>query len=170
MLRDRTSTLVKVTSLSVGLICFSIISLFVYHELSFGRFHKDPNQVYRVVKDFVNDDGSIIPDATTPPAMAPALWLDLPEVASATRVFPNWGRKYLLQVADTKFYEENLMRIDSSFFNVFSYPFVKGDSKNSLSNPDFILLTESAARRYFQDQDPIGKAIKIAPKLTQRVP
>lgn len=40
-----------------------------------------------------NDDGSIIPDATTPPAMAPALWRNLPEVASATRVFPNWGRK-----------------------------------------------------------------------------
>lgn len=59
MLRDRTSTLVKVTSLSVGLICFSIISLFVYHEFSYDGFHNDPNQVYRVVKDFVNDDGSI---------------------------------------------------------------------------------------------------------------
>jgi putative ABC transport system permease protein len=161
MLRDRTSTLVKVTSLSVGLICFCIVSLFVYHELSYDRFHNDPNRVYRVVKDFVNDDGSIIPDATTPPAMAPALWRDLPEVTSATRVFPNWGRKYLLQVADTKLYEENLMRIDSSFFNVFSFPFIKGDSKNSLSNPDFILLTASTARRYFQDQDPMGKAIKI---------
>jgi len=161
MLRDRTSTLVKVTSLCVGLVCFSIISLFVYHELSYDRFHNDANQVYRVVKDFVNDDGSIIPDATTPPAMAPALWRDLPEVASATRVFPNWGRKYLLQVADTKLYEENLIRIDSSFFNVFSFPFLKGDSKNSLSNPDFILLTESTARRYFQDQDPMGKVIKI---------
>ncbi len=153
--------MVKVTSLSVGLICFSIISLFVYHELSFDRFHKDPNRVYRVVKDFVNDDGSIIPDATTPPAMAPALWRDLPEVTSATRVFPNWGRKYLLQVEDMKLYEENLMRIDSSFFDVFSFPFIKGDSKISLSNPDFILLTESAARRYFKDQDPMGKTIKI---------
>jgi putative ABC transport system permease protein len=161
MLRDRISTLVKVTRLAVGLICFSIISLFVYHELSFDRFHKDPNQVYRVVKDFVNDDGSIIPDATTPPAMAPALWRDLPEVESATRVFPNWGRKYLLQVAATKSYEENLLRIDSSFFNVFSFPFIKGDSKTSLSNPDFIILTESAAKRYFKDQDPIGRAIKI---------
>jgi putative ABC transport system permease protein len=161
MLRDKTSTLIKVTSLSVGLICFSIISLFVYHELSFDRFHKKPNQIYRVVKDFVNDDGSIIPDATTPSAMAPAIWRDLPEVASATRIFPNWGRKYLLQVADSKMYEENLMRIDSSFFNVFSFPFVKGDSKNSLLNPDFILLTESTAKRYFKDQDPMGKAIKI---------
>src|SRR5688500_13106812 len=108
MLRDKTSTLVKITSLSVGMICFSIISLFVYHELSYDRFHNDPEQIYRVVKDFVNDDDSIIPDATTPPAMAPALWRDLPEVASATRVFPNWGRKYLLQVDDTRQYEEDL--------------------------------------------------------------
>jgi putative ABC transport system permease protein len=161
MLRDKTSTLVKITSLSVGMICFSIISLFVYYELSYDQFHHDPEQVYRVVKDFVNDDGSAVPDATTPPAMAPALWRDLPEVASATRVFPNWGRKYLLQVNDTHRYEENLVRIDSSFFNVFSFPFVKGDSKNALSKPDFLLLTESSAKRYFQDQDPIGKVISI---------
>lgn len=161
MLRDKTATLIKVTSLSVGLICFSIISLFVYHELSFDLFHKDPNQVYRVVKDFVNDDGSVIPDATTPPAMAPALWRDLPEVKSATRVFPSWGRKYLLQVEDTKLYEQNLICIDSSFFDVFSFQFLKGNSKNSLSSPDFIILTESAAKRYFKDQDPIGKAINI---------
>lgn len=161
ILRDRTSTLVKITSLSVGMICFSIISLFVYHELSYDRFHNEPSQVYRVVKDFVNDDGSSIPDATTPPAMAPALWRDLPEVVSATRMFPNWGRKYLLEVNDTRGYEENLIRVDSSFFNVFSFPLVKGESKSALSNPDFILLTESAAKRYFQNQDPMGKVIKI---------
>ncbi|MBY0435665.1 MAG: ABC transporter permease, partial [Cyclobacteriaceae bacterium] len=161
LLRNKASSLIKISSLSIGMICFAIISLFVYHELSYDRFHENPEQIYRVVKDFVNDDGSTVPDATTPPAMAPALWSELPEVASATRVFPGWGRKYLLQVADNRQYEEALIRIDSSFFNVFSFPFIKGDSKSSLSSPDFILLTESAAKRYFNDQDPMGKAIKI---------
>src|SRR5688572_9689726 len=122
LLRNKTASLIKVTSLSVGMVCFAIISLFVYHELSYDQFHEKPEQVYRVVKDFVNDDGSLIPDATTPPAMAPAMWNELPEIASATRVFPNWGRKYLLEVGDIRLYEESLVRIDSSFFDVFSFP------------------------------------------------
>src|SRR5262245_14883434 len=141
LLRNKTASLIKMTSLAVGMICFAIIALFVHHELSYDRFHEKPEQIYRVVKDFVNEDGSSIPDATTPPALAPAMWEELPEIASATRVFPNWGRKYLLQVGDTRRYEEKLVRIDSSFFEVFSFPFVKGDKKNSLTNPNFILLT-----------------------------
>jgi putative ABC transport system permease protein len=161
LLRNKTASLIKMTSLAVGMICFAVISLFVYHELSFDTFHENPKQIYRVVKDFMNDDGSAIPDATTPPGLAPAMWDELPEIASATRVFPNWGRKYLLQVGDVRNYEEKLIRIDSSFFEVFSFQFVKGDEKTSLTNPNFILLTESAAKRYFNNEDPIGKAIKI---------
>ena len=67
----------------------------------------------------------------------------------------------MFQVGDTQLYEEQLLRIDSSFFEVFSFSFVKGDKKTSLTNPNFILLTESAAKRYFKDEDPMGKAIKI---------
>ncbi|HEU5289219.1 MAG TPA: ABC transporter permease [Cyclobacteriaceae bacterium] len=161
LLRNKTASMIKVTSLAVGMICFAIISLFVNHELSYDRFHENPEQIYRVVKDFINDDGSAIPDATTPPAMAPAMWNELPEIASATRVFPNWGRKYLMEAGDVRMYEEKLIRIDSSFFDVFSFQFVKGDKSSSLANLNFILLTESAAKRYFRNEDPIGKAIKI---------
>src|SRR5688572_4114259 len=117
LVRNKTATFIKIISLSVGMICFAVISLFVYHELSYDRFHEKPEQIYRVVKDFVNDDGSTVPDATTPPGLAPALWNEIPEVASATRVFPNWGRRYLLQVNDVRLYEEKVVRIDSSFFD-----------------------------------------------------
>ena len=71
LLRNKSASLIKIISLSVGMICFAIISLFIYHELSYDRFHENPEQVFRVVKDFVNDDGSRIPDATTPPALVP---------------------------------------------------------------------------------------------------
>ena len=161
LVRNKSASFIKVISLSVGMICFAIISLFVYHELNYDRFHENPEQVFRVVKDFVNDDGSTIPDATTPPAFAPAIQKDIPEVAYTTRIFPNWGRKYLLQIDDVRSYEEQVIRIDSSFFDVFTFPFVKGDKKKSLENPNFILLTESTAKRFFGDTDPIGKAIKI---------
>jgi putative ABC transport system permease protein len=161
LLRNKSASLIKVISLSVGMICFAIISLFIHHELSYDRFHENPKQVFRVVKDFVNDDGSRTPDATTPPAFGPAIQKDLPEVAYTTRLFPNWGRKYLIQYDDTRSYEEGVLRIDSSFFDVFSFHFVKGEKKSATANPNFIILTESTARRIFGNEDPMGKALKM---------
>lgn len=159
LLRNKSASLIKIISLSVGMICFAVISLFVYHELSYDKFHEHPEQVFRVVKDFVNDDGSKIPDATTPPALAPVIQKDIPEVAYTTRVFPNWGRKYLFQYADKRFFEEKVYRVDSSFFDVFTFPFVKGDPQSSFKDLNNVLLTETAARKYFGDDDPIGKII-----------
>jgi len=161
LLRSKSASLIKVTSLSVGMICFAIISLFVFHEFSYDRFHSEPHQVFRIVKDFVNDDGSRIPDATTPPAFGPAIQKEIPEVAYSTRIFPNWGYKYLVQNGDKRTYEEGVLRIDSSFFDVFSFKFVNGDKKTSTSNPNFIILTESTAKRIFKNEDPIGKALKL---------
>jgi putative ABC transport system permease protein len=161
LLRNKTASLIKITSLSVGMICFAAISLFISHELSYDRFHENPEQIFRVVKDFVNDDGGRIPDATTPPAFGPAIQKDIPEVAYSTRIFPNWGRKYLIQYGDIRSYEEGILRIDSSFFDVFSFPFVKGDKKAATANANFIILTESTAKRFFGNADPIGKALKI---------
>jgi len=161
LLRNKTASLIKIISLSVGMICFAVISLFISNELSYDGFHENPEQVFRVVKDFVNDDGSRIPDATTPPAFGPALQRDLPEVAYTTRLFPNWGRKYLIQYNDNRSYEEGVVRIDSSFFDVFSFPFVKGEKKTATANPNFIILTESTAKRIFGKEDPMGKALKM---------
>ena len=161
LLRDKSASLIKIISLSVGMICFAIISLFINHELNYDRYHKNPEQVFRVVKDFVNDDGTRIPDATTPPAFGPAIQKDLPEVAYTTRLFPNWGRKYLIQYDDIRSYEAGVVRIDSSFFDVFSFPFLKGEKKRATANPNFIILTESTAKRIFGNENPIGKAIKI---------
>src|SRR4030095_8919023 len=117
--RNTSSTIINVIGLSTGLICFILIFLFVKDELSYDRFHKEPQQVYRIVKDFVNDDKSRIPDATTPPALAHALQKDIPEIAQATRLFPSWGRRYVLQIGDRKMNERGLMRVDSNFFEVF---------------------------------------------------
>ncbi len=161
VLRNKSASLIKVISLSVGMICFGIIALFVNHELSYDRFHQDTGRVYRVVKDFVNDDGSTIPDATTPPALAPVIQQDLPEVAYTTRLFPNWGRKYLLQYGDTQSYEQEVVRIDSSFFDVFTFPFIKGQKAEAVASNNFIILTESTAQRLFGNEDPMGKIITI---------
>jgi putative ABC transport system permease protein len=169
LFRQKLLTLIKLSSLVTGLTCFSLVAIYVDHEMSYDRFHDRHDLIYRVVKDFVNDDGTRIPDATTPPAFAPAISREIPEVEFTTRLFPNWGGKTLMEAGDKKYYEADLIRVDSAFFDVFSFPFASGDKKTALSAADFIVITESAAKKYFGDEDPVGKTIKtgIGPSGTE---
>ncbi|MVM33910.1 FtsX-like permease family protein [Spirosoma sp. HMF4905] len=159
--RNRGLTSINLLGLSTGIACSLLILLFVRHELSYDRFHTDADRIYRVVKDFVNDDGSRLPDATTPPALAPALQREMPEVERVTRVFPNWGANYLIRYDDKQFYEEGLYRVDSSFFDVFTFPFVQGAPKEAFRQLNSIVLTETMAHKYFGAQNPMGKVLKV---------
>src|SRR5689334_6218374 len=139
---------INIFGLATGIACSLLIFLFVKDETSYDRFHKGSEYIYRVVKDFVNDDGSRLPDATTPPALAPAMQKEIPEVEHVTRVFPNWGASYLFKYGEKKINEEKVYRVDSSFFDVFTFPFVQGNAKNAFKELNSILLTETAAKRY----------------------
>src|SRR5678809_791403 len=85
LLKQKGFSSINIFGLATGMACSLLIFLFVKDETSYDRFHNDAGQIYRVVKDFVNDDGSRLPDATTPPALAPAMQKDIPEVATTTR-------------------------------------------------------------------------------------
>src|SRR5687767_5424257 len=88
---------INILGLATGMACSLLIFLFVRDETGYDAFHQDSNRVHRVVKDFINDDGSRIPDATTPAALAPALQKEVPEVERIARVFPNWGGAWLVK-------------------------------------------------------------------------
>lgn len=152
---------INIFGLATGMACSLLIFLFVKDETSYDRFHHDASQIYRVVKDFVNDDGSRLPDATTPPALAPAMQKDIPEVAITTRVFPGWGANFLIKYGDKKINEDKLYRVDSSFFDVFTFPFVHGNAKDAFKEVQSIVLTESSAKRYFGNDNPVGKTLQI---------
>ena len=147
--------------MATGMACSLLIFLFVTNEKSYDRFHKDAENIHRVVKDFVNDDKTRLPDATTPPALAPALQKEIPEIASVTRVFPNWGNNFLIKYGDKKITEEKLYRVDSSFFDVFTFPFVAGNSKSAFAQVQSIVLTETATKRYFGNENPMGKTLTV---------
>jgi len=159
--KNRGFSFINIFGLAIGIACSLLIFLFVKDELSYDRFHKDGDQVYRIVKDFVNDDGSKIPDATTPAALAPAMQKEIPEVAAVTRIRPNWGRSYLVKYGDKKLAEEKLFGVDSSFFDVFSFPFVLGNAKTIFNDVNSIAISETAAKRFFGSTDPIGKTINV---------
>jgi putative ABC transport system permease protein len=152
---------INIFGLAIGIACSLLIFLFVKDEVSYDRFNKDADNIYRVVKDFVNDDGSRIPDATTPGALAPAMQKEIPEVVAITRVRPGWGGSYLIKYKDKKITEEKLFGVDSSFFDVFTFPFLLGDAKNAFKEVNSIVLTESAAKKFFTNENPIGKTLNV---------
>lgn len=163
LLKNKVLSFINIFRLASGIACALLIILFIKDELSFDKFNKDPERIYRVVKDFVNEDGSKLPDATTPPALAPALQKDIPEIESTVRIFSNWGGKYLIKYGDKKFYEEGVYRADSSIFTVFNFPFAKGNAANAFKELKSVVFTETAAKKYFGDEDPIGKRVEIDP-------
>ncbi|MEP6614927.1 MAG: ABC transporter permease [Ginsengibacter sp.] len=159
--KNKVVSFINIFGLATSIACSLLIILFIKDEVSFDKLNKDPERIYRVVKDFVNDDGSTLPDATTPPALAPAMQKEIPEVESTVRIFSNWGEKYLLKYGDKKFYEEGVYRVDSSLFTIFNFPFVRGNAKDAFKQLKSIVLTETATKKYFGNEDPLGKTIEI---------
>ena len=160
--KHKGSTLMNVFSLGLGIACFIFISIYLKGELSYDKFHKDADRIYRVVIDFVDSNGRRLPDATTPPALAPFLKKDFPEVATSVRVFPAWGGKFLLgPSSDKKFYESDLIRTDSTFFDIFSFPVLHGNVKGALDDPDQMVITKKAANKYFGKENVVGETLTL---------
>src|SRR5688572_5790822 len=158
--KDRVFSAINILGLAIGITCFTIILLFVEREFSYDKFHHHPENVYRIVKDFVNKDGTEIPDATVPPALTYAIRREIPEVECITRFISSGGRRNLFEYGDKRFYELNLLRIDTGFFQVFDFRFVRGSKERPFNGVHSVLLTETTARKYFGDENPLGKIIR----------
>jgi putative ABC transport system permease protein len=158
--RNRMFSFLNVLGLALGISCFTVILLFVSFEFSYDKFHGGAENIYRIAKDFVNSDGARVPDANTPAALTSTLRVELPEVEGITRFMSSGGRRNLLEYGDRRFYELNLLRIDSSFFQVFDFRFVRGNKDRPFNGLHSMLLTETTARKYFGDENPVGKIIR----------
>ena len=161
MWKNKAFSAINIFGLTMGITASLLILLFVRDETSYDTYHKDAGNIYRIVKDFINDDGSRIPDATTPAALMPAMLKEVPEVEAITRLRPNWGSTYLVKYNNKVFSEQRLYGADSSFFRVFTFPFISGNANTAFSHINSILLTESSAKKYFGNEAPIGKVIKV---------
>lgn len=152
----------NILSLGVGMACFIFIAIYISGELSYDKFHNGSDRIERVIIDIVNSDGQRIEDATTPPALAVALKNDLPEVEHSVRLFPSWGTKLLLGTSpENRSNEEAVIRTDSTFFDVFSFPLKYGNRDEALKSPTGIVLTQSAAIKHFGKEDVLGEELKL---------
>ncbi len=156
--KHKAYSLINVTGLAIGMASTILILLWVRDELSFDRFHAKATQIHRIYRDeAATAAGSS--SALTPPPMAAALKKDFPEVLLATR-FGTWQRR-LVTSGDRSFSESRYMHVDPDFFDMFSFPLLKGDPETALAEPYSIVLTESAAAKYFGDEDPVGRSLTV---------
>ncbi|MFC1725801.1 ABC transporter permease [candidate division KSB1 bacterium] len=154
---------INILGLSVGMACFILIMMWVKDEVSYNHFHKDIENLYLVAAEHHTGD-SIFRGAATPAPLAEALLNDFPEIGTTTSFANSWitgNNQNLVNYKNNKFYLNDLILADESFFKIFSFKFIEGDPEYSLKNPTDIVLTESIVKRYFGNEDPINKTLEI---------
>jgi putative ABC transport system permease protein len=155
--RDKGFSTINIIGLAVGLATFSLISFYVYHELSFDRYHKNADRIFRITENLRTENELLLQSTSSPP-MGPYMLKDFPEVEAYTR-FQNWN--LLAERNGISYYEPDCYIADSSVFDVFSFRLLSGDKKTALREPYSIVLTESMAKKYFGNEDPLGQQIKM---------
>ncbi len=156
--RNKTYSLINILGLSIGIASFILIMLWIANELSFDCFHKNADQIYRVV----GDDGVIGKMAVTCGPLADYMKTNFPDIVNAARYMPYEGSVFK--------YHDKILKIekgafaDPDFFKMFSFSFFRGSPKTALSNLNEIVITESTAKKFFGNKNPVGKTLLVDAK------
>ena len=151
-------SLINILGLAVGMTCCLLIMLFVQDELSYDQFHKNSDQVYRVTRDFLNDNQQSdfhIGSVSAP--IGKHLREDFPNITVMRSIRHHMG--VLLKRGDFSAYTDDFLWTDPTFFDLFTFQLIQGDPKTALTNPNTIVLTQSAAQKYFGNENPFGQTL-----------
>jgi putative ABC transport system permease protein len=165
LLKNKVFTVVNIFGLAVGMAaCFAILQ-YVRFELSYDRFHKDADRIYRVILEIDHANHR----AANHSAAGPALKRDFPEIVEYTRaahqsifITNQVAWSYTDKQGDTKVFNlENAYFVDTTFLTMFSFPFIYGDPASVLRNPDDIAISRSLSQKFFGSENPLGRELKI---------
>ncbi len=156
---------INIAGLAIGMACCILILLWVQHEVSYNRFHKNADNIYRIYSDFHYEYG-VSQYSNIPQPVGPEFQKTIPELNLVARILDGAST---VKHGDDIFYEKEILYVDPSFFEVFTFPFLQGNSQTSFSEPYSILLTERMAKKYFGDKDPIGEVLTMDQKYQVKV-
>src|SRR6266404_4141174 len=158
--KNKLYAVVNILGLTVGITSCILIGIYIWHELSYDRFHKNAGRTVRVTWEYNFGDK---PERTalTGTRVGPEFRRAFPEVESYVRTlkFPR-----VVEYKDKLFDEKNFFYADSAFFSVFSFPLISGDPAKVLNTPDKLVITQTMAKKYFGHGNPIGKTVKVGVK------
>ncbi len=159
ILKHKFFSAINILGMTIGVTACLLLILYVSDELSYDRFHANAERIYQVGLHG-KIAGQDIRTANTCPPMAAALVSEIPEVESATRVTPYFGRP-AVKYADKILTEEKVFFADSNFFEFFSFVLKEGDVKTALKEPNTVVLTEDIEKKYFGNEPGVGKLMVI---------
>jgi putative ABC transport system permease protein len=167
LMKNKVFSFINIFGLSVGLACCMLITLYLHHEISYDRYHKNINQLYQLGTIFVGEDKE---DRTpnTPAPMAAAMKQEFPEIDETARIMVLFAEdKTLLQYRDgngepKSFYETKGYMADPSFFKLFNYNFIEGNPTTALVNANTIVLSEEIAKKFFGNKPALNKVIHVS--------
>lgn len=150
---------INIIGLAVGLATCLLILLYVWDELSYDKFHKKADRIYRVHSD-LKFGGSDLKITVASDPMGATLKRDYPQVEQYTRLYTSEGSK-LIRKGSSFISETNIAYADSTFFDVFSFPLLSGNPGTALNDPNTAVISEAAALKYFGTMDAVGKLLEI---------
>jgi putative ABC transport system permease protein len=158
--RHKGYALVNVMGLAVGIAASVLIFLYVADELGYDRFHENADRIYRITADWSNKGDSKIHQLGTPHVLAKTIREKYPQVEALTQITGPFG-DVVLKREDRALKEADAFAADDAFFDVFSFPLVKGDPRSALRDPKTVVLTETLAAKVFGKEDPMDKTVEI---------
>ncbi|WP_103068884.1 ABC transporter permease [Aquimarina sediminis] len=156
LLKNKGYSAINIGGLAIGMACFLMIVMFIRDELSYDRYHEKGNRIYRVIHHYDSQNSGVNQVWGNAP-VGTALQSDFSEILETVQFS---GRSdILLKYKDKVFQEDNCFFVDKNVFEVFSWSLISGNPKTALEAPYSIVLTESTAKKYFGDEDPMGQTI-----------
>ena len=149
----------NILGLTIGILSALFLVIYVSDEVSYDRYNEKADRIYRVSSKITEPDDQFTWNYAQIP-FGPRAVQDYPEIQAFVRFIPM--NRTLFKYEDKEYYEEDFYYVDSTLFDIFTYKVIKGEVKSALIEPDKIILTETAAGRYFGSDDPIGKTITSA--------
>ncbi len=156
--KNITFSVINIAGLAIGLSCFILIALYVLDELSFDRFHSNADRIYRINSE-ISMGGSDLKLAVASDPMGATLKKDYPQVEEYVRIYASSGSK-LIKKGNEFITELRVAHADSTIFNVFTLPAVAGNTLTALNEPNTVVITKSAAIKYFGVSNAVGKILE----------
>lgn len=166
ILKNKAFSVINISGLAIGMACCVLILLFVQDELTYDSYHGKADQIYRLIalNKSAGEERYIAPIGAP---VAEIFERTLPEVQEAVRIYT--GNRVLVEYQDKRFFEERLFYGDPAVFDVFDFSITRGNPRMALSAPFDIVITETMAKKYFGNADPIGKSILVDKKNSYNV-
>ncbi len=160
LVKSKTFSIINITGMTLGMASVFIISIFVWDELKYDEYHLDKERTYRIYNIRESEDGTTNYLPIVPPAFAPTLERDYPQIESTLRILDAYG-DVLVGIDDHRFYQQDAIYAEPTIFDMLSLEMIQGNKGEALDQPNQVVVSERFSRAYFANDDALGRSIRI---------